>query len=218
MARDTLVLELGDQEGLEECFKHYGDDIAAIIVEPLVANHGLRLPDRRALGALRALATQKGALLIFDEVISGFRVGPGGISEKFGIIPDLVLYGKIVGGGLPVGAIAGPRALMEKLSPTGDVYQAGTLSANPLAMVAGMATLEALTPQVYSALEKSTHRIVSLLGEWLARHNNGEFRDYEIVFYSSLFWPRPKATTTLPLSGPLQSTPVTRDFPFPQRL
>ena len=109
LAKDTLILELGDKAGVEECFKHSGDDIAAIIIEPLPANNGLLKQTKEFLSFLRKISSANNSLLIFDEVISGFRVGFGGMAEKTGITPDLVTYGKIIGGGLPVGAVAGPK-------------------------------------------------------------------------------------------------------------
>jgi len=119
-------------------------------------------------------------------VISGFRIGFGGMSEKTGITPDLVTYGKIIGGGMPVGAVAGPKKHMEFLAPVGPVYQAGTLSGNPVAMRAGLVNLQKLTPEAYEKLEGYTKNIVSMLQEWMDK--NG-FEDYQIIQYGSLFWP-----------------------------
>ena len=119
--------------------------LAAILAEPIPANMGVVPPDQGFLELLREHADQTGALLVFDEVITGFRVGPGGAQERLGVTPDLTIMGKIVGGGLPAAAYGGSRALMEHIAPTGDVYQAGTLSGNPLAVAAALATLELLT-------------------------------------------------------------------------
>jgi glutamate-1-semialdehyde 2,1-aminomutase len=154
VAADTLVAPLDDEAGLEAVFARAGGRIAAAIVEPLPANHGL-LPQRPAfIRRLRELCTRHGALLVFDEVITGFRLAFGGYAEVSGVVPDLVTWGKIVGGGFPVGAFAGPRDLMRLLAPTGPVYQAGTLSANPLAMRAGLATLaELASGEAYARLE-----------------------------------------------------------------
>ncbi|MGA2129258.1 MAG: glutamate-1-semialdehyde 2,1-aminomutase, partial [Xanthobacteraceae bacterium] len=141
----TRVLPLDDEEKLTELFAREGDRIAAVIIEPVPANNGLLLQRPAFLATLRSLTERHGALLIFDEVISGFRVARGGAAEYYGITPDLATFGKIIGGGLPAGAFAGPRRLMAHLAPDGPVYQAGTLSGNPLAMAAGVATLRLLT-------------------------------------------------------------------------
>jgi glutamate-1-semialdehyde 2,1-aminomutase len=140
----TSVLPLDDDEALEALFAREGSRIAAAIVEPIPANHGLLVQRADFLRLLRRLTAAHGALLIFDEVISGFRVARGGAAELYGIHPDLATFGKIIGGGMPVGAFGGSRALMKRLAPEGDVYQAGTLSGNPVAMAAGLATLAKL--------------------------------------------------------------------------
>ena len=140
----TRVVPLDDEAALEELFAAEGTRIAAVVIEPVPANHGL-LPQRHEfLTRLRMLTRAHGALLIFDEVISGFRLARGGAAERLGIRPDLATFGKVIGGGLPVGAFAGPRQLMARLAPDGDTYQAGTLSGNPVAMASGIATLDAL--------------------------------------------------------------------------
>jgi glutamate-1-semialdehyde 2,1-aminomutase len=140
----TRVLPLDDEEAATDLFTRDGNRIAAVILEPVPANHGLLLQRREWLETLRRLTAAAGALLIFDEVISGFRLGPGGAATLFGVTPDLATFGKVIGGGMPVGAIAGRRELMRHLAPEGRVYQAGTLSGNPLAMAAGLATLQVL--------------------------------------------------------------------------
>ena len=154
VAADTVVAQLDDIPGLEGLFAARGPELAAAIIEPLPANHGL-LPQRQEfLDALAWQCQQHGTLLIFDEVISGFRTAFGGMAEITGIRPDLVTYGKIIGGGFPVGAYAGRREIMQLVAPVGTVYQAGTLAANPVAMAAGLATLERLTDgTAYLALE-----------------------------------------------------------------
>lgn len=160
VAADTLELPLDDIEALEALFGNRGDELAAAIIEPLPANHGL-LPQRR--GFLAALATrcrEHGVLLIFDEVISGFRVAFGGMAELTGIHPDLVTYGKIIGGGFPVGAYGGRRDLLQRVAPAGPVYQAGTFAANPVTMAAGLATLREL-------LDGTAHRLLEELGQLL---------------------------------------------------
>lgn len=149
----THVVALDDLETLEKVFLMYGDELACAIIEPIPANNGLLLQDLAFLKRLRELCTKHGALLIFDEVISGFRVGPGGAAELYGITPDLATYGKIIGGGMPVGLYGGRKDVMGVVSPDGPVYQAGTLSGNPVAMAAGLATLELLTPSLYADLK-----------------------------------------------------------------
>lgn len=196
VAHDTLILELGDRGGLKQCFIDHKDQIAAIIIEPLPANNGLMVQPLEFLQFLRDLCTQNKALLIFDEVISGFRVAFGGMAEKTGIKPDMVTLGKIIGGGLPVGAIGASRAIMEHLAPVGRVYQAGTLSANPLAMVGGLSTLKQMTNENYKKIEEQTKKITDLLARFLKTYNNGEFSMFQITTYSSLFWIVPKNNVT----------------------
>ena len=157
---DTLLLEYNDIEALGELFENRGDEIAALIVEPVAGNMGVVPPAPGFLEACRDLCTRHGALLIFDEVITGFRVAWGGAQERFGILPDLTTLGKIIGGGLPVGAFGGRREMMETVAPLGSTYQAGTLSGNPLAMAAGAATLTVLSePGVYERLEALAHKV-----------------------------------------------------------
>ncbi len=141
---DTAVLPFNDLERVEALFAETGDELAAVILEPVLGNGGLVPPEPGFLQGLRDLTRAHDALLIFDEVMTGFRVGPGGAQEYFGVTPDLTTLGKVIGGGLPVGAVGGPRELMEELAPTGPVYQAGTLSGNPMATAAGNAQLDYL--------------------------------------------------------------------------
>ncbi len=143
-AAETIVIDYNDAEGVREAFANGGDDIAAIIVEPYPANCGMILPDAGYLELLRKLCTRNQSLLIFDEVMTGFRLALGGVQERVGITPDLTALGKIIGGGLPVGALGGKAEIMDYLAPLGPVYQAGTLSGNPLAMAAGIASLKKL--------------------------------------------------------------------------
>ncbi len=151
---DTLLVEYNDVEALTALFAERGEEIAALIVEPVAGNMGVVPPLPGFLEACRDLCTEAGALLIFDEVITGFRVAWGGAQARFGVMPDLTTLGKIIGGGLPVGAFGGRRDVMETVAPLGSTYQAGTLSGNPLAMAAGAATLEVLgAPGVYERLE-----------------------------------------------------------------
>jgi glutamate-1-semialdehyde 2,1-aminomutase len=158
MAGLTISLPYNNEETIREAFKKYSDQIAAVILEPVAGNMGVVPPKDGFLQAVAEICKQNGALLIFDEVITGFRLGLGGAQEKYGIMPDLTCLGKIIGGGLPVGAFGGKRELMCRLAPEGDVYQAGTLAGNPLAMAAGVATLSQLKsdPGIYDRLEKTS--------------------------------------------------------------
>lgn len=185
-ASDTLICELGDLDEVKAVFERLPKDIAGVFIEPLPANNGLLVQDKAFLQGLRDLCTKYGAMLVFDEVISGFRIGFGGISVESGITPDIVTYGKIIGGGMPVGAVAGKRAVMEFLAPVGPVYQAGTLSGNPVAMTAGLTALKKLTPDTYAQIEKNTKAVVSIMNDWMVK--NG-FEDYQTVQYGSLFYP-----------------------------
>jgi glutamate-1-semialdehyde 2,1-aminomutase len=157
---DTITVEFNDQVAVAEVFAQVGKEIAAVIVEPVAGNMGLIQPQPGFLQALRDLTEQHGTLLIFDEVMTGFRVARGGAQERFGIRPDLTCLGKVVGGGLPCAAYGGRRAIMEHVAPLGPMYQAGTLSGNPLAMVAGIATLQQLTPALYEQMEQAGTRLV----------------------------------------------------------
>jgi glutamate-1-semialdehyde 2,1-aminomutase len=162
--RHTLVAPLGDTEAVERIFRKYGSDIAAVIIEPVPANNGLLIQKKDFLVFLRKTARRNRSLLIFDEVISGFRLAPGGAAEYYGIVPDLSTYGKVVGGGLPVGAFGGRRSVMKLLVPDGPVYQAGTLSGNPLAMAAGLATLQCLQKNnAWSKLAVKSRRFILAL-------------------------------------------------------
>lgn len=185
-AHDTLVCELGDLNAVKEIFEQNSKEIAAIFIEPLPANNGLLVQDQAFLQGLRDLCTKYGALLVFDEVISGFRMGFDGMAGITKIIPDIVTYGKIIGGGMPVGALAGKRNIMEFLAPVGPVYQAGTLSGNPVAMVAGLTSLKKLTPEAYVKLENNTKAVVKTMAEWMKGHG---FEDYQTIQYGSLFYP-----------------------------
>jgi glutamate-1-semialdehyde 2,1-aminomutase len=188
-ASDTLILELGDIEGIKECFEREKGNIAAIIVEPLPANNGLLIQEQSFLEFLREITTSNDSLLIFDEVISGFRVGFGGMAGETGITPDLVTYGKIIGGGLPVGAVCGKKDIMENLAPIGGVYQAGTLSANPLAMIGGLETLKLLTPDFYQHIHNNTQHIVKHFENFFSR--NEAYSHLKVIQKSSLFWITP---------------------------
>lgn len=170
IASNTLSLPFNDLEAVEEAFRRYGEDIACIILEPVVGNMGLVLPKPDYLEGLRRVTLEYGALLIFDEVMTGFRVAYGGAQGRWNIDPDLTTLGKVIGGGLPVGAYGGKRQYMELVAPAGPIYQAGTLSGNPLAMTAGIETLKILRrPGAYETLERQTRRLVDGLAENLRR-------------------------------------------------
>ena len=156
MAGDTLTAEYNDLDSVRQLLQTNPEQVAAVIVEPVAANMGVVPPQPGFLQGLRTLCDQSGSLLIFDEVITGFRLAPGGAQAYFGVRADLVTYGKIIGGGMPVGAYGGSRRLMEQVAPLGPVYQAGTLSGNPVAMAAGLAQLKILnsTPAIYAELER----------------------------------------------------------------
>lgn len=159
---DTLVAPFNDLEAVESLFAEPGHDIAAVIVEPVAGNMGLVPPVPGFLEGLRAITKNHGALLIFDEVMTGFRVAPGGAAELFGIEPDLITFGKVVGGGFPLAAYAGSREVMEHVAPAGTMYQAGTLSGNPVATAAGIATLKILQrPGVWDGIAESTSRLMA---------------------------------------------------------
>ncbi|MBG0774070.1 MAG: glutamate-1-semialdehyde 2,1-aminomutase [Desulfovibrio alaskensis] len=158
---DTLLAPYNNLERVKALFENHGADIAAVIVEPTAGNMGLVRPAAGFLQGLRELCDRYGALLIFDEVITGFRLSYGGAQQYFGITPDLTTLGKIIGGGMPVGAYGGRREIMERIAPCGDVYQAGTLAGNPVAMAAGIATLAELKKADYPALEKRVDALAS---------------------------------------------------------
>ncbi|MBU2536295.1 MAG: glutamate-1-semialdehyde 2,1-aminomutase [Chloroflexi bacterium] len=182
-AQNTLVAPYNNAEAVAQLFQNYPEEIAAVIVEPVAANMGVVPPRPGFLDSLRRLTRQSGALLIFDEVISGFRVAYGGAQTLFGITPDLTCLGKVIGGGLPVGAYGGKREIMEMMAPTGPVYQAGTLSGNPLAMTAGIETLKVLSqPGIYEQLENTASR----LGEGIAGAASSQNFKLSISRFASL--------------------------------
>lgn len=165
-AAQTIIVSYNDLDGVKQVFAEHGDDVAAVIVEPVAGNMGVVPPLPGFLEGLREITQQYGSLLIFDEVMTGFRVALGGAQQLYGITPDLTTMGKVIGGGLPVGAFGGRREIMEMIAPTGPIYQAGTLSGNPLAMAAGLATLQELgKPGVYEQLEARSARLAEGLAE-----------------------------------------------------
>ncbi|MFN8574168.1 MAG: glutamate-1-semialdehyde 2,1-aminomutase [Gemmatimonadaceae bacterium] len=183
--RETIVLPLDDEAGLTKVLREQGDTIAAVIIEPIPANNGLLLQRAEFLATLRRETERCGAVLIFDEVISGFRLARGGAAEVLGITPDLATFGKVIGGGLPVGAFGGRRAIMRQLAPDGPVYQAGTLSGNAVAMSAGLATVKELERQNgWSRLEQIGRSLEEAMSPILA---NAPF-PVRFVRSGSLFW------------------------------
>ena len=165
--KNTLIAEYNSESSVERLFKEYGNRIAAVIVEPVAANMGVVLPKEGFLKFLRDITKNNGALLIFDEVITGFRLGLGGATEYFGVKPDMVTLGKIIGGGMPVGAYGGRKEIMDMVAPAGPVYQAGTLSGNPIATTAGIETLKILmeTEGLYDSIADNTKRIADIYEE-----------------------------------------------------
>lgn len=184
-AKETIVLPLDDAEALETCLKEYADQTACVIIEPVPANNGLLLQSKAFLELLRAKCDEYNVLLIFDEVISGFRVGFEGAAGYYGIQPDIITYGKIIGGGMPVGAYAASSEIMGHVAPEGAVYQAGTLSGNPVAMAAGFATASQLIKDgFYQDQEKRTQDFVKQI------QNHCDAKDYEVHVQTigSIFW------------------------------
>lgn len=185
VASDTLVLGLNDLAAVEKAFEDHGEDIACLIIEPIPANNGLLLQDTNFLVWLRTLCDKYGVLLIFDEVISGFRVGFEGAARHYHIQPDIITFGKIIGGGMPVGAYASSAEIMSNVAPEGPVYQAGTLSANPVAMSAGLATLQQLlAPDFYPSQREKTMYFTKQIT------NYAQQKGYELSIPSigSIFW------------------------------
>jgi glutamate-1-semialdehyde 2,1-aminomutase len=195
-AFQTLTLPLDNEQMLSEIFHREGKNIAAVILEPLPANYGLLVQRKEFLQQVASIAKQHGALLIFDEVISGFRVALGGMAEVLDIKPDLVTYGKIIGGGFPVGCYGGREDLMNLVAPLGPVYQAGTLSGNPIGMVAGLETLKKMERlSGWKVLNHRTENFAKKLNENFQKKNNGLIVDQ----YASLFWIRKNNSDSKPL-------------------
>lgn len=185
LVNDTLVVPLNRIDLVKQAFEEYPDQIAAVIIEPIPANNGLLQVSKEFLFCLGCIARKNGALLIFDEVISGFRVGFEGAAGLYNIAPDIITYGKIIGGGFPVGAYGASREIMSRVSPDGDVYQAGTLSGNPVAMSAGIAALsECLKPGFYEQLDDKTRRFT----EKIEAHSQSRNYPFRIFRIGSIFW------------------------------
>ena len=194
--KNTLIADYNNEKSVEDLFEKYGDNIAAIIVEPVAANMGVVLPKDGFLQYLRNITTKYNSLLIFDEVITGFRLSIGGAQEYYGVIPDLTTLGKIVGGGMPVGAYGGKKEIMDMVAPIGPVYQAGTLSGNPIATAAGISTLTTLknNPDIYNKIELQTNKLAKAakdrFGEQVSVNHIGSlmsifFTNQEVVDFDS---------------------------------
>lgn len=184
-ADETIVISLNDKEALKEVFTKFNNEIAAIIIEGIPANNGLLIQDKEYIQFLREITKENGTLLIFDEVITGFRLGFEGAAKHYDIQPDIITYGKIIGGGMPVGAYAASNEIMSNISPDGSVYQAGTLSGNPVAMTAGIAALNILAqPGFYEKLEKRTETFVTELRSFITE------KGFEVKIFTigSIFW------------------------------
>jgi glutamate-1-semialdehyde 2,1-aminomutase len=197
---DTAVLALDDDDALRALFAQRGAEIAAVIIEGVPANAGLLIQRRESMHLLRELTTSHGALLLLDEVITGFRLGPGGAAAYYGITPDLATFGKVIGGGMPVGAFGGRREIMRHLAPLGDVYQAGTLSGNPVAMAAGAAMLTLATGEVYQRLEAFGQRLEALVAPAAAR-TGASFARIGSIFWLSMQTPVPRRVEDVKREG-----------------
>lgn len=185
VAKDTIVVPLNDRRALEIAISDYAHDIAAVVIEPIPANNGLLLQEKSYLEFLRDITRKHNILLIFDEVISGFRVGFEGAAGYYDIQPDIITYGKIIGGGMPVGAYGASKEIMANIAPEGDVYQAGTLSGNPVAMAAGHAQLsECLKPGFYNELERKTIAFTDRLNQYASSKQY----DFKVFRAGSIFW------------------------------
>jgi len=183
-AEETIVIPLNDRKAVEEAFEQFKDQIAAVIIEGIPANNGLLIQDKEYIHFLREISTQNKALLIFDEVITGFRLGFEGAAAYYDVHPDIITYGKIIGGGMPVGAYGASNEIMNHISPDGNVYQAGTLSGNPIAMAAGIAQLTVLKSGVYKTLNSKASAFAEAIQRFVSAKN------YKVKVFSvgSIFW------------------------------
>ncbi|MFK3958238.1 glutamate-1-semialdehyde 2,1-aminomutase [Guptibacillus hwajinpoensis] len=171
IAKNTITVPYNDLESLRYAFKEFGDDIAGVIIEPVAGNMGVVPPQQGYLEEIRKITEENGTLLIFDEVMTGFRVGYNCAQGYYNVTPDLTCLGKVIGGGLPVGAYGGKKEIMDQIAPSGPIYQAGTLSGNPLAMTAGYETLSQLTPESYEEFERKAERLGEGLSKAAAKYN-----------------------------------------------
>jgi glutamate-1-semialdehyde 2,1-aminomutase len=202
--QDTLVARYNDLDSVRRLFETYPEEIAAIILEPVAGNMGVVLPEDGFLQGLRETTNEHGALLIFDEVMTGFRIHPGGAQTLYDIQPDLTTLGKVIGGGLPVGAYGGKREIMSMIAPAGPVYQAGTLSGNPLAMAAGIATLKALDqPGVWQSIENAGQKLAEGIGAAAQRAGIPIYQNRVGTMFATFFtentvtdWPSAKTCDT----------------------
>lgn len=181
--KNTMLIPFNNEEAVEETFKNQGDSIAAIIIEPIMGNVGFVPPKEGYLEFLREITSENGAVLIFDEVITGFRIAEGGAQEQFKVTPDLVTFGKILGGGFPIGALSGKKEFMEMLAPSGSVYQAGTFNGNPISITAGLSTLKQLNSSFYFEMNSKGNILRNGINDLIA--DNG--LDYKAVGMSSMF-------------------------------
>ncbi|SDP00833.1 glutamate-1-semialdehyde 2,1-aminomutase [Halobacillus aidingensis] len=171
IAQNTITVPYNDLESVRYVFEEFGDDLAAVIIEPVSGNMGVVPPNDGFLQELRKMTEDNGTVLIFDEVMTGFRVGYYSAQGHFGVTPDMTCLGKVIGGGLPVGAYGGKREIMERVAPVGDIYQAGTLSGNPLAMTAGYETISAMTEEAYASINKKVDRLIEGYEEAAEKHD-----------------------------------------------
>ncbi len=186
-ARDTIVVPYNDAAAVRAAFERFPNDVACVIVEPYVGNMGFVRPLPGFLSALRALTHEFGALLVFDEVMTGFRIGRGGAQAREGVLPDITTLGKVIGGGLPVGAFGGTAAIMDRVTPDGDIFVAGTLSGNPIAMAAGLATLALLSDAAFERLAGLGRRLCAGLGKVFTRHGVPHTLDAEGSMFGFFF-------------------------------
>lgn len=181
--KNTILIPFNDEEAVKETFKNQGDSIAAIIIEPIMGNVGFIPPKEGYLEFLREITSDNGTVLIFDEVITGFRIAEGGAQEQFNVTPDLVTFGKILGGGFPIGAISGKKEYMEMIAPSGSVYQAGTFNGNPISITAGLSTLKQLNSRFYVEMNSKGNILRNGINDLI--DDNG--LDYRTVGMSSMF-------------------------------
>jgi len=181
--KNTILIPFNNEEAIVDIIKAEGESIAAIIVEPIMGNIGIIPPMEKYLEFLRDITLENGIILIFDEVITGFRISEGGAQEYFGVTPDLVTFGKILGGGFPIGAISGKKELMEMLAPSGNVYQAGTFNGNPISITAGLATLKQLNNSFYSEMDTKGDILRNGIRDILDEHS----LNYQVAGLSSMF-------------------------------